>query len=81
MKNKTKINKSLITSELFNYILFGANHSEFKVGCALNQKCPNPGYLFIYFFVISVSQVQQMADGFAADIDKQLASKTKELLG
>ncbi|KAF7700777.1 ribosome-recycling factor, mitochondrial [Silurus meridionalis] len=26
-------------------------------------------------------QVQQMADGFAADIDKQLASKTKELLG
>ncbi|KAG7322963.1 hypothetical protein KOW79_014309 [Hemibagrus wyckioides] len=26
-------------------------------------------------------QVQQMADAFAADIDKQLASKTKELLG
>ncbi|XP_067254304.1 ribosome-recycling factor, mitochondrial [Chanodichthys erythropterus] len=26
-------------------------------------------------------QVQQMADGYAADIDKQLATKTKELLG
>ncbi|XP_051541390.1 ribosome-recycling factor, mitochondrial isoform X2 [Myxocyprinus asiaticus] len=26
-------------------------------------------------------QVQQMADSFAADIDKQLATKTKELLG
>lgn len=26
-------------------------------------------------------QIQQMADGIAADIDKQLASKTKELLG
>ncbi|XP_062870347.1 ribosome-recycling factor, mitochondrial isoform X2 [Trichomycterus rosablanca] len=26
-------------------------------------------------------QVQQMADNFAADIDKQLAAKTKELLG
>ncbi|XP_061589394.1 ribosome-recycling factor, mitochondrial [Cololabis saira] len=26
-------------------------------------------------------QIQQMADGFAADIDKQLAAKTKELLG
>lgn len=27
------------------------------------------------------SQIQQMADGIAADIDKQLAAKTKELLG
>lgn len=27
------------------------------------------------------SQIQQMADNIAADIDKQLAAKTKELLG
>ncbi|XP_026999155.1 ribosome-recycling factor, mitochondrial isoform X2 [Tachysurus fulvidraco] len=29
----------------------------------------------------ALAQVQQMADAFAADVDKQLASKTKELLG
>lgn len=28
-----------------------------------------------------LSQIQQMADNIAVDIDKQLAAKTKELLG
>lgn len=35
----------------------------------------------IYICFVQYHQVQQMADGYAADIDKQLATKTKELLG
>jgi hypothetical protein len=31
--------------------------------------------------LFSTSQVGQMADSFAADVDKQLITKTKELLG
>lgn len=36
---------------------------------------------FIFFSHLSPSQIQQLSDNIAADIDKQLAAKTKELLG
>lgn len=37
--------------------------------------------MFFHLFLSVPTQIQQMADSITADIDKQLAAKTKELLG
>lgn len=41
----------------------------------------NQQLYIVHLFCFVFSQVQQMADSYVTDVDKQLATKTKELLG
>lgn len=38
-------------------------------------------YVLALFLIYCLLQIQQMMDSYSADVDKQLATKTKELLG
>ena len=55
------------------------SHCSHTMSCFIGRWIQNS--LILFHFFPPPSQIQQLSDKISADIDKQLAAKTKELLG
>lgn len=72
--NSSSVQPNSVTSQLHNFKLCQT------VVKRATTRCIHDGFIIFHPSPLP-SQIQQMADNIAADIDKQLAAKTKELLG